>query len=513
MHLKGQLLRNLNWNWAGIFIDTLVAFLLCPYLVNHLGATNYGAWVMIGSLTGYFGLLDFGIRGSVGRYVAFYRAQQDHRAMNEIVSAALVMLTVAGVVGLLGTVAAGFWANLVIGQDFDPRDLFSVQFANFLCGVNLALLLPLSVFDGILWGCQRFDRLNYVRIPADAARGLLSALVVASGGTLIALSAVALAITVVGGVAKLIMALKSAPELRLRLVRVDRSRVREVASFGIWNSLRSFATMIPQRVTPLLVGVMLSVSLVAPLSIAARLIACASAILVAATGVITPIATALHAQQDRRHEHQLLLAGGKYSLAAATLFLALFVLLGKPLIHLWVGPDLALAYPLLAIMAVGRWASMSQVVTRGMITAQNKHRALALATVSQGVVTLILGIVLMQWWGVAGLVAAIALGDAVCEGGFSLVYGCRLLGYSPLQYLRSIASTSLIALTVPCGLLAAVTWWRPVSGWLDLVLYGATFALVSVASVVGVIEQPNLGDWLPRLRGSRAGLAESPQAA
>lgn len=513
MKLKGQVIRNLNWNWAGILIDTLTAFLLCPYLVTHLGATNYGAWVMIGSLTGYFGLLDLGIRGSVGRYVAFYRAQHDDRAVNEIVSAALVMLTVAGILGLLGTLAAGFWADSLIGQDFDPSELFSVQFANLLCGVNLALLLPLSVFEGILWGCQRFDRLNYVRIPADAARGLLCALAVAGGGSLVALSAVSLAITVVGGAAKLMMALKSAPELRLRLVRVDRHRAKEVISFGIWNSLRTLATMIPARVTPLLVGVLLSVSLVAPLSIAARLIACASAILVAATGVITPIATALHAQKARGHEHQLLLDGGKYSMAAASLFLALFVLLGKPLIHLWVGPDLALAYPLLAIMAVGRWASMSQVVTRGIITAQNKHKPLALATVSQAVVTLLLGLVLMRWWSVQGLVAAIALGDAVCEGGFSLVYGCRILSFSPTRYLRAVTSVSLAALAVPCGLLVAATWWRPVSGWVDLVVYGATFSVLSVAAVIWVIERPDLGAWLRNVRGPRVALADNPQAA
>jgi membrane protein EpsK len=283
--------------------------------------------------------------------------------------------------------------------------------------------------------------------------------------------------------------------------------MREVFSIGIWSTIRSITTMIPTRVTPLLVGSLLGVSLVAPLSIAARLIATASAILVAATGVITPIATALHAREERGRQQQLLLEGGKYSLAAATVVLALFLLLGRPLIQLWVGPEMALAYPLLALMALGRWVSMSQVVTRGVITAQAKHRALALSSLVQAVVTLSLALAGLRPWGVIGVVAAVAVGDAVCEGLFSLIYGCRLLGMSAVRYAARIASATAVALALPCGLLAAVTWWRPVSGWLDLILYGGVFSLLSVGAVLWYNERPSLA-WPGRLRRAEREMEE-----
>jgi O-antigen/teichoic acid export membrane protein len=187
-------------------------------------------------------------------------------------------------------------------------------------------------------------------------------------------------------------------------------------------------------------------------------------------------------------------------LAAATVLLALFVLLGQSLIHLWVGPEMALAYPLLVLMALGRWVSMSQVVTRGVITAQNKHRWLAVSSLVQAIVTLGLGLALLRPWGVIGMVFAVALGDAVCEGLFSLFYGCHLLGMSATRYAARIASTTVVALAIPCGLLAAATWWRPVSSWLDLIIYGSTFSLVSVAAVVGFNERAT---WSLRGRARR----------
>jgi O-antigen/teichoic acid export membrane protein len=498
MTTKRQLLRNLNWNWAGTFGDVAVSFLLCPFLLTNLGVTHYGAWVMIGALTGYFGLLDLGIRGSVGRFVAFYHARSDARSVNEIVSTAVALLSVAGLASLLAAVVAACWTETLVGGDFQASDFPTLRLALLLAGINLAVQLPLRVADGILWGCQRFDQLNAVRIPSDIARGVLSAAVVYFGGGLIALSTVALLLTVIGGVAKALLAIRTMPSLRLRIGGLQPGRVREVFSFGIWSTVRSLTSMIPARGTPLLVGALLSVSLVAPLSIATRLLASASAILVAASGVITPLATTLHAQSNRSREQNLLLVGGKYSLAAATIFLALFVWLGKPLITLWVGPDMLLAYPMLVVLAAGRWLSMSQVVTRGIITARARHRALAFSSLAQALLSLGLGLVLMQTWGVFGLVAAVAIGDAVCEGLFSWLYGCRLLGVSPWGYAIRLTRSTVAALAFPCGLLAISTWLWPVHGWLELCIHGGSFTVISLACVLLVNQYP-----LPRSRWQR----------
>jgi len=492
MKSKKQILLNLNWNWAGIFVDTAVAFLLCPYLIRHLGAGHYGMWVMIGSLTGYFGLLDLGIRSSVGRYVAFYRAKQDQRAVCEIVNTALAMLLGAGLIGMLGVLGAGQLAPRLIGDEFAPHEFSAIRIALCLAGVHLALLLPLKVFEGALWGCERFDCLNLVRIPSDVLRGTLAAITVAFDGGLIGLMTVTLGITLFAGLVRAILALRSEPSLRLSLRHVVWRRIRELLSFGVWNFIRSLASMIPSKITPLLVGVLAGVIQVACLSIAASLLSGATAIVVAASGVITPVATALHARDARCRQKELLLEGGKYSLAAAGLFLALFVMLGKPLISLWVGSDYETSYQLLVILAIGRCVSMSQVVTRGIITAQAKHKMLALASIFQGVATVAFAPVVIDSLGVVGVCIVVAVADALGEGVFSLVYGCRLTSTSVSRHVQAVVGSTVLATALPCGLLGAVVSWRPVGGWLDLILYGASFAIVYLASVVLVFERPDL---------------------
>src|SRR5437588_12877830 len=97
--------RNVLWNWSGMAANMATGFVLMPFLVHRLGDTRYGLWVLIGSLTGYFSYLDLGVRGSLGRYVAFHRARNDQEAVNATLSTALAGFCAAGLIALLGSLA------------------------------------------------------------------------------------------------------------------------------------------------------------------------------------------------------------------------------------------------------------------------------------------------------------------------------------------------------------------------------------------------------------------------
>jgi len=69
-------LRNLS-NWAGFACSSVTFFFLSPFVFHHLGNSAYGIWVLIGSLTGYLGLFNLGVRGALTRNVArFHNGSQ-----------------------------------------------------------------------------------------------------------------------------------------------------------------------------------------------------------------------------------------------------------------------------------------------------------------------------------------------------------------------------------------------------------------------------------------------------
>src|SRR5947209_5467022 len=99
---KHAIARNAVWNLLGTGVEAVTGFILAPFLIHTLGATRYGLWIVLGSLAGYFGLFDLGIRSSIGRYVAYHHGKQDQAGINRVLSAALVFLGMAAVVALLG---------------------------------------------------------------------------------------------------------------------------------------------------------------------------------------------------------------------------------------------------------------------------------------------------------------------------------------------------------------------------------------------------------------------------
>lgn len=70
-HIAGKdvLTRNVLANCTVLVAEVLVAFFLTPFIVGRLGLLTYGVWSLLNSLVGYMGLIDLGIRGSVGRFL------------------------------------------------------------------------------------------------------------------------------------------------------------------------------------------------------------------------------------------------------------------------------------------------------------------------------------------------------------------------------------------------------------------------------------------------------------
>src|SRR5438874_10869077 len=134
---KRKIVWNMVWNWGGMAVAMLAGLLVAPLLVRRLGDTTYGLWILMGSLTSYFGLLDLGVRGSVGRNIAYHRARHDMAGVNATLSTALALLCAAAVVALVGTLVL----LAVFPRVFDVRaaDAAGCRLALLLVGVNVAL--------------------------------------------------------------------------------------------------------------------------------------------------------------------------------------------------------------------------------------------------------------------------------------------------------------------------------------------------------------------------------------
>lgn len=489
--LRHIVARNIFWNWTGMVVDLAAGFIVAPYLVRQLGVTGYGLWIVIGSLSGYFSLVDLGLRGSVGRHLALERAKEDWAGVNRTFSSAMAIFFVMALATLLATtIAVG-----VFDRVFDvPADqLANARLALFLVGVGLALSFPLQAFDGYLWAAQRFDLLNWVDIPTTLVRVGLTFALVRDRFDIVELAVITLVTGAGSGAAKAILSFRLDSQLELSKRHIQGAAGRGLLKFGWWNFVITVASLTKTQLSPVLIGSFLGIAIVTPFSIARRLLDYAQKVIWTATGVLIPVATGFHALSQRDQEQRLLVEGGKYSAAVAVFFAAYFTFAGKALISLWMGPQFAYVSTLLIILTAGTFVQMTQSVTGTIVLAAARHRAIAWLSIIETACSVALIVMVSRQYGLIGVCFALAIPQIIFTGIGTLIYGCRYTGVSTSHYLVKAIVPAVAAGIVPGVLLGWLVSWHPPASWPVLIAYSAVYGITYMASLWVVIRPP-LGD-------------------
>jgi O-antigen/teichoic acid export membrane protein len=152
MSLKVLALKNVASNWAGLAVNIAVGFFLSPFILHHLGDEAFGLWILIFTLTGYYGIFDFGIRSSLVRYVSKFQAVGDRDQLALVVNTSLFAYSLIGVVLLVPTVVGGIYVDQLF--HVPTGFLREAQILFLMVGSALALGFPLGISGGILEGLQ-----------------------------------------------------------------------------------------------------------------------------------------------------------------------------------------------------------------------------------------------------------------------------------------------------------------------------------------------------------------------
>lgn len=474
MASKRTVARNVVLNLIGLGTRVLTGFIVLPLLMHRLGDTGYGLWNLIASGTGSFSLLDLGIRGSLGRNIAFANAKDDHEGVRVLISSGFLVTGTAALLACLGTVL--FVLLFFVLFEVPGEQVTEVRWALLIAGFSIASTLALSTFDATLWAYQRFDILNVVDIVGSLTRVVLTYQLVTAEQGLITLALMQAGISLGGDLIKAAVCIRLVPGLALRLDWVTRAALSVLFDYGIWNFIGSVGRKVTEESGPWIVGNQLGPALVAPFAAAWRLLGYAVQVMVAGAEAITPVATALHAQERRTHQQQLFLEGSKFALAFGLFFLGGFYCLGERFITLWIGARYAYVSGLLIILMLGELLPMSQIITRSIMLGMGKPRIPATLSIIENCVVIPLALAAAVPFGLTGICIVIACSAFSIRGVGMLVMGCRVVQVPVWQVALRGFLPAMACAAVPIGLLALATSSpesMQLDAWLDLTQLGA----------------------------------------
>jgi O-antigen/teichoic acid export membrane protein len=404
---KRQILKNVGSSWSALAINVAVGIFLSPFILHRLGDAAFGVWVLIFSVTGYYGLFDLGIRSSIVRYVSKYTATGDREKLAHFVNTALFTYTSIGAVSMVLTALLSSYVEHVFKV---PPEMHSqTRLLLLMVGAAVSVGFPLGVVGGMLEGLQRFYILNWTSIGATLARAALIVYFLNRGYGLITVALLTVSLPVVSSILRGFVVFRLCP-VPLGLKYVDRASFRHMVNYGGTTFLIMVAARLRFRTDELVLGTMMSTIAVTWFNIGARIVDYAQEFVTSLSQVFVPMASQSEATGNLDRVRKIYLAGNR---ACAFLILpvtAILIVFGKHIIRIWVGARyVPHSYPVLVVMIIPFALMLSQAASGRVLFGLGKHQILATITVIEGVANLILSIALVPPLGIVGD----ALGTAI----------------------------------------------------------------------------------------------------
>jgi O-antigen/teichoic acid export membrane protein len=380
------------------------ALISVPLTLHYLGAERYGMWMTMSSLVAMLGFADFGIGNGILNAVAGAHGRDEAAAIREYVSSGLFVLSLIAVAILLLFAGAYHfvpWYKIFNvtspGARADAAPALAILIACF------AAAIPLGVVQRVQMGLQK---------------GFMASLWQCFS-SLLGLGGVVLAIYFQAGLVWLVLAFAGAPLIASLFntiiyfgwlhpavspapVSVSRRATMEIAHMGLLFFVLQIVSALAYTSDNIVIAQILGAKAVAAYAVPQRLFSIIPMVLAMVLAPLWPAYGEATARGDTAWVNHTFKRSFALAVGLATITSAFLVLVGGPLIRLWVNG--AVVPSLLLLVGLGAW----QVVQAG---------GNAIAMLLNGTSVIKFQVIIAAATGIAAIIAKIFMVKAIGVSG------------------------------------------------------------------------------------------------
>lgn len=415
---KRQIITNVGSSWFSLGINVVLGLALSPFILHRLGDTAFGIWVLILSITGYYGLFDLGIGSSVIRFVSKYTATGEQEELARLINTSLFTYSCIGVLSLLVTVVIASQVDRMF--HVPPEFLSTARWLLLMVGAAVALGFPFGIFGGFLEGLQRFYILNWTNIVSNLLRAGLIVIALKHGKGILAVALITVTLPLLASISRGFFALRLCP-VPFGFKYVNRATFRQIANYSGITFMIMIASQLKFKTDEIVIGSFMSLAAITYFNVGARIVDYAGMVVRTLSQIFVPMTSQSEARGEMGRLRKIFLLGNR--VCAFTIFpiCVILIILGKSVIEVWVGKKyVADSYPVLVIMILCCTLWWAQGASGRILLGMSKHGTWAIVTISEGVANLILSIILVRPYGI--------IGDAF---GTAIPLTCSMLFFMP----------------------------------------------------------------------------------
>jgi O-antigen/teichoic acid export membrane protein len=388
--------------------------LAAPYLLRHLGASQFGVWVLASAAVNGGNLLSSGFGDAAVKYGAMYRGRNDPSGLARIVRGMLsINLALSSLLALV------LWSIAPYAVDHIPQIDARLRYTclqSFRIG---SLLLVIRSIDGVfvstLRACQRYSAAVRISICSRIGSLLAAIALVTHGFGVAEIMLASLCIAALGVVGQG-LALRAIAGKILLLPSLDCEPLSMIAEFGCFSWLQAVSAVVFSQADRLVIGLFLGAPAVACYALCAHAAQAIHGIVAAGFHALFPHLSSRYkaeAPADLRHT---VWRAFQVNMAFAMFLGAPVILFSRGILYFWMGQEFARqAWPIFSILACSYSLFALNVTAHYALLAMGRVRLVTALNLIAGAAMLLLMFLLTPRFGMVGTACArLVIGPVTC---------------------------------------------------------------------------------------------------
>lgn len=476
--MKSQRKIGFVLSYLSIFVSSLVGVLFTPYMISSLGPTEYGLYQLLYSVIGYVALLDFGLGGTLTRFILKYKAENNQEKVNSVITMCVKIYSIFGIVVMLIVWILSLNLDTLFKTTITSENLEYAQKLFLIMGVTTSISLISHALVGVESAHEKYAFTKGMYILRQLSRvGIMIILLHMGYG---AMSVVTTDLIVTLFIVSFdIFYCKFVLKTPIIKGRVDKSLIKPLFSFSIFVFMQIIVTQVNVGIDKVILGRYSCLEYVALYGVAMQLYNLFNSIGgVIITITLPQISRVVFSNGSVNETTDCCVRYSRMQFHILAPFISGFIVLGKHFISLW-APE----YDTTAVYIVALLITLPQILESvegtifNVMKAKNLQATRSIILFAVAIVHVALSILLLKVFPLYGPALGTFISFVLGNSILSNIYYHKKVGVNMFRYFKKLSKGILptILISIVAGVFIDHI---PATGWVGFVVKGCCFVAV-----------------------------------
>jgi O-antigen/teichoic acid export membrane protein len=486
-----QIKSGIALSYLSLAVINVVGILFTPYLINTLGNHEYGIFSIVGGLMGMLSLINFGLGGTLVRFIAKYRGENDTKGIENLLALSLMLFTALGVIMLIVGFTVAYNLPLLF-PNLASADIELVKMMFIILAMSTAVSLPGIVFHSIQVAHERFVFSKILEIIKSLVRVFAIIALLEEGYRAIAVIAVDAVVLLVIFLLNALYVYKKM-NVNIKLHYVNPALLVSIFKYSFWFAVTMLVTQLTWNSGQLILARTGTTTDVAIFAVSVALSGYFMGLSTAISNVFSPRASFMVGAGARNEDYsQMLINIGRSQLFVVGLFLVGFIAIGKKFIYLWLGSDYISSFYVTCLLILPVVLSISQSFAISVVQAKNLIAKSAIIKLVVTCISVVSAYFSSLHYGLFGIAISLSIFWLINLIVLNVFYQ-RSVKLNIIKFMRECWLPYIPLFAVATGLGLYICDIFIISNWLDLfinsVIVGVIYLVLAIALFLNTKER------------------------